>query len=336
MAYRAHSIESVRAVFSRAAPSAPAWAPSRGRGPRSTSLPPSPAIQTALATARVAFQAPSRPAPRPSTPPRAAANGAAASHTRVSTAPSVEAAAMTASSSARSTSSATVVAPSAVHADATCAAPPAVATTMPSSSPARSMDRGTIRGATLPCMATAVHPKRASLPLPGGSEGAGVTVTPMRTAEMLTQPRFFQRPSGPLASARGLGLLTPKSRWTWVPIPCFLVEHPTAGDVMIDTGMTPAAEQDGARALGRRAAIAYDIRMQPGWASSARLDDLGIDPLGIELVVMTHLHYDHAGAIAQYPHATFVADHLEWDAAVDGGFLQGYVHRLFDRPVDWR
>ena len=77
-------------------------------------------------------------------------------------------------------------------------------------------------------MATAIHPKRASLPLPGGSEGAGVTVTPMRTAEMLTQPRFFQRPSGPLPTARGLGLLTPKSKWTWVPVPCFLVEHPTA------------------------------------------------------------------------------------------------------------
>jgi len=185
-------------------------------------------------------------------------------------------------------------------------------------------------------MAVDVTPRRASLPLRGGSDGAGVVVTPMLTAEMRAMPHFLQRPSGPLPVVRGLGLLTPKSRWTWVPIPCFLVEHPTAGDVMIDTGMTPAAEQDGARALGRRAAIAYDIRMQPGWASSARLDDLGIDPLGIELVVMTHLHYDHAGAIAQYPHATFVADHLEWDAAVDGGFLQGYVHRLFDRPVDWR
>ena len=51
-------------------------------------------------------------------------------------------------------------------------------------------------------MAPAIHPKRASLPLPGGSEGAGVTVTPMRTAEMLTQPRFFQRPSGPLPVLR--------------------------------------------------------------------------------------------------------------------------------------
>ena len=57
--------------------------------------------------------------------------------------------------------------------------------------------RGTIRGATLQCMAPAVHPKRASLPLPGGSDGAGVTVTPMRTAEMLTPAALLPAPVGP-------------------------------------------------------------------------------------------------------------------------------------------
>ena len=39
-------------------------------------------------------------------------------------------------------------------------------------------------------MAAATHPKRASLPLPGGSESAGVVVTPMRTGEVLTPPHF--------------------------------------------------------------------------------------------------------------------------------------------------
>ena len=185
-------------------------------------------------------------------------------------------------------------------------------------------------------MAVAVTPRRASLPLPGGADGAGVVVTPMRTAEMLAMPRFLQRPSGPLAVPRGLGVFTPRSRFTAVPIPCFLVEHPQAGALLVDTGMTLAAEQEGARALGRRAGIAFDIRMQEGWGSSEQLAARGVDPLGIELIVMTHLHYDHCGAVAEYPHATFVVDEAEWDAAVSGGFLRGYIHRLFDRPVDWR
>jgi N-acyl homoserine lactone hydrolase len=185
-------------------------------------------------------------------------------------------------------------------------------------------------------MAPAVHPKRASLPLPGGSEGAGVTVTPMRTAEMLTQPRFFQRPTGPLATARGIGLLTPKSKWTWVPVPCFLVEHPTVGAFLIDTGLPPAASHDVRAALGRRAAIVYDIRMEDGWAVTDQLVALGLDPLGIGLVVLTHMHQDHVGAVAQLPRATFVVDGREWQGARGGGFLHGYRRALYDYDYDWR
>ena len=170
-------------------------------------------------------------------------------------------------------------------------------------------------------MATAVHPKRASLPLPGGSDGAGVVVTPFRTAEMLTQPRFFERPSGPLATVRGLGLATPKSKWTYVPVPCFL---------------PPAASHDVRAALGRRNAIVNDIRMEDGWAVTDRLRGLGLDPLGIELVVLTHMHQDHVGAVAQLPRATFVVDGREWKAATDGGFLQGYRRQLYDHDYDWR
>jgi N-acyl homoserine lactone hydrolase len=185
-------------------------------------------------------------------------------------------------------------------------------------------------------MAVRTHPKRASLPLPGGSDDAGVVVTPMFTGDMLAMPHFLQRPSGPLPTLRGLDLLTPKSRWTWVPIQCFLVEHPSVGPFLVDTGLPPAAAHDVREALGRRAAIAYRIRMQEGEAVTDRLVARGIDPLSIGIVVMTHMHYDHTGAIAQLPRSTFVVDGREWEAAVDGGFLQGYRRALFDHDYDWR
>jgi N-acyl homoserine lactone hydrolase len=185
-------------------------------------------------------------------------------------------------------------------------------------------------------MALATHPRRASLPLPGGEEGAGVVVTPMRTAEMLAMPRFLQRPSGPLPLLRGLGLHTRKRHWTWVPIPCFCVEHPGVGVVLIDTGLPAVAADDVRAALGRRAAIAYDIRMEHGWAVTDQLKARGIDPGDIRVVVMTHLHYDHAGAVREFPQATFVVDQREWDAAASGGFLQGYRHQLFDHAFAWR
>jgi glyoxylase-like metal-dependent hydrolase (beta-lactamase superfamily II) len=185
-------------------------------------------------------------------------------------------------------------------------------------------------------MAVRTHPKRATLPLPGGREGAGVVVTPMRTAEILSPPRFYQRPSGPLATVRGLGVLSPRSRWFWVPIPCFLVEHPGAGPFLIDTGLPPAAAHNVREALGRRGAIAFKVRMEPGWAVTDRLVARGLDPLSIDLVVMTHMHYDHTGAVAQLPRSTFVVDGREWEAAVDGGFRQGYRRQLFDQGYEWR
>jgi N-acyl homoserine lactone hydrolase len=134
---------------------------------------------------------------------------------------------------------------------------------------------------------------------------------------------------------RGLGLLTPRSRFTPVPVPCFVVEHPGAGPFLIDTGMAPAVAQEGARALGRLPGLAFTVTMQESWASPARLAALGLDPLGIRLVVMTHLHFDHAGAVAEYPHATFVVDEAEWEAAASGGLTKGYVRSLIDHPFAW-
>jgi N-acyl homoserine lactone hydrolase len=185
-------------------------------------------------------------------------------------------------------------------------------------------------------MAAATHPKRASLPLPGGSDGAGVVVTPMRTGEMLVPPHFWQRPSGPLSLLRGSGILTPKRKWTWVPIPCFLVEHPTAGPFLVDTGLHVAARNDVRRAYGHRAALAFTIRMEEGASVTERLLAHGLDPLGIGVVVMTHMHFDHTGSVEALPRSTFVADEREWDAAIHGGFLQGYRRKLFDLGYDWR
>jgi N-acyl homoserine lactone hydrolase len=176
----------------------------------------------------------------------------------------------------------------------------------------------------------------AQLPLPAGSPDAGVRVHPLRTAEMLAPPHFYQRPSGPLPVLRGLGLLTRKRRWTAIPIPCFLIEHPTAGAILVDTGLPAAAATDVTAALGRRADILFDITMQPEWALTEQLRARGIQPGDVRLVVMTHLHYDHAGAIEELPQATFVVDRAEWAAAVAGGFTRGYIARLFAHDFDWR
>jgi N-acyl homoserine lactone hydrolase len=121
-----------------------------------------------------------------------------------------------------------------------------------------------------------------------------------------------------------------------VPIPCFLVEHPTAGPFLIDTGLHRAAGESVRRAYGNRAAVLFSIRMEDGAAVTDRLLARGIDPLGIDYVVMTHMHYDHTGSVEAFPHSTFVVDEREWEAAIGGGFLQGYRRKLFDHGYEWR
>ena len=79
------------------------------------------------------------------------------------------------------------------------------------------------RGPILGPVSVAAETKRARLPLAGGTEGAGVRVHPMRTANTLAMPNFFQRPSGPLPQLHGLGGFTSRTKWTPVPIPAFLV-----------------------------------------------------------------------------------------------------------------
>jgi N-acyl homoserine lactone hydrolase len=183
-------------------------------------------------------------------------------------------------------------------------------------------------------MAVSTVPKRAAVPLVGGAEDAGVTVAPMRAGALVVPPSFLQRPSGPAGVARGLAAR--RSRWTEAPVPCFLVQHPSVGPVLVDTGLPPAAAQDRRAAFGRRGALLLRTRMQPDWAVTAQLAQRGVEPLDVEVVVMTHLHYDHAGAVAAFPSATFVVDQAEWDAASSGGITHGYVRRLFDHSYDWR
>jgi glyoxylase-like metal-dependent hydrolase (beta-lactamase superfamily II) len=133
-----------------------------------------------------------------------------------------------------------------------------------------------------------------------------------------------------------MGLTTKRERWNWVPVPVFLVEHPTVGRILIDTGFHATVEGDPRTSLGRRQAWILPARMGRDESAPGRLRALGIEPSEIDVVVITHLHNDHASGIAQFPDATFVVDETEWRAGCKGGFAQGYRREHYDRPLDWR
>ena len=186
-------------------------------------------------------------------------------------------------------------------------------------------------------MALATECKPAVLPLPGGVEGATVRVHPMLTGEMHAPPAWNARPGGRLEPLQLLRqFVGPRGGWEWLPIPAFLVEHPGAGPLLIDTGLHPACVSDVASNMGAVGRFVYRIKMEHDQALRVQLPQRGVEPTQIRVVIMTHLHIDHASAVSEFPAATFVVDAREWEAADEGGAREGYHARQFDHAFDWR
>jgi glyoxylase-like metal-dependent hydrolase (beta-lactamase superfamily II) len=185
-------------------------------------------------------------------------------------------------------------------------------------------------------MAAAAEPQPASLPLPGGKLGATVKVHPITTGTLMYPVDALISTGGRLAALHSLGF---RSERVEIPIPCFLLEHPTAGAFLVDTGhhASMAVDPKGSYGplLGR--AVASHIRMGEGDALPDQIRKRGVEPADIKLVVMTHMHLDHASGVSQFPGATFIVTGREWEAATDGpGLKGGYIRRQFDHAFDWR
>jgi glyoxylase-like metal-dependent hydrolase (beta-lactamase superfamily II) len=187
-------------------------------------------------------------------------------------------------------------------------------------------------------MATAAEPQPASLPLPGGREGATVRLHPLLTGVAKGSPAWFYREQGRMAKPHALGFGVPKSELLDVPIVAFLVEHPGAGLVLIDTGLHPSCAVDPKQNLGRVGALSFPgLEMEAKDAVVNQLRSRGISARDVGLVVMTHLHIDHASAMSEFPNATFVFSAREWEAAVQPrGWQHGYRTRQFDHGFDYR
>ena len=126
-------------------------------------------------------------------------------------------------------------------------------------------------------------------PLAGGTPGASVA---RRAADR--RPRRLPagddgQPRRPLRDAEAAaGAARAASRPTTVPVPAFLIRHPSAGAILVDTGLHPSIATDGQRELRRprqplRQADAGGRRRRAGAAARPRArpgrgPDRGHDP----------------------------------------------------------
>jgi LDH2 family malate/lactate/ureidoglycolate dehydrogenase/glyoxylase-like metal-dependent hydrolase (beta-lactamase superfamily II) len=117
------------------------------------------------------------------------------------------------------------------------------------------------------------------------------------------------------------------ARMVYGPYLLYLVEHPH-GRVLVDTGLHTKWQSTGD---GR-------IEVEEADDVVSVLARAGVAPEQVEHVVASHLHYDHAGGLRFFPHATVWVQAAELRFAYAPAVYQRelYDRDDFDHPLRWR
>ncbi len=183
-----------------------------------------------------------------------------------------------------------------------------------------------------------VEAKPLHEPLAGGTPGATVTVEPMVAGHCEFPVPLMESPGGRFLDLKmARAMLSGKPART-IPCPAFLIRHPSAGAILVDTGLHPSIATDPRQNFGKLGARFGKPTLQPGEDVPAQLRAKGLDPGEIPIVVMTHLHSDHSSGISEFPQSTFVVSEAEWEEATSGSrpLLNGYRRAHIDYAFDYR
>ncbi|RMD83385.1 MAG: MBL fold metallo-hydrolase [Candidatus Dadabacteria bacterium] len=140
----------------------------------------------------------------------------------------------------------------------------------------------------------------------------------------------------------------------WRPAPAFVIEHPNRGLVVFDCGLGAEIARLGERALNPVARFLIKTRSLPGWDLPEQMEKAGLSPDRVQVVILSHLHFDHVGGCDAFRSARFVVgrgerehgrsrmngfepDHVDWIPqgawqVIDFDGAKPYA--TFDRTVD--
>lgn len=128
------------------------------------------------------------------------------------------------------------------------------------------------------------------------------------------------------------GMTTPKSKWLWLPVFSYYIEHPKC-KILFDTGWNREMSPDGVydknaqiHSLGSR--LLYRVnqgRIAKGEAVNEQLEALGVKPSELDFVLLSHLDCDHANGLSQVRDAKHIlVSKTEMEGTRYGG-LQGKI-----------
>ena len=126
-------------------------------------------------------------------------------------------------------------------------------------------------------------------------------------------------------------------RWTGPrPINAYVIEH-RDGLVLFDTGQDRASVTDPGYFPGAITGVLYGrlarFEISPQQTLSAGLDRLGYAAGDVRIAVLSHLHQDHIGGLAELSHADIMVSQAEWDTLSSPlPEMRGLMRRHIDLP----
>lgn len=109
-----------------------------------------------------------------------------------------------------------------------------------------------------------------------------------------------------------------------LPVPSWLIRHPQ-GIVLFDTGMPE--ELAGPGAYLDAVSTIFQVGLTTRELVRVRLEEHDVDPADVDVVVVSHLHFDHVGGLAQLPDARVVVHADEWAAGLDADLAAANAFR---------
>lgn len=98
---------------------------------------------------------------------------------------------------------------------------------------------------------------------------------------------------------------------------CLLIETPSSGLVLVDTGLGHQDLIDPVPRLGWDTRFFGNPKLDPKHSALSRVKTLGFKPTDVKHIILTHLDYDHVGGLVDFPGAAVHVHETELKAALN-------------------
>ena len=129
------------------------------------------------------------------------------------------------------------------------------------------------------------------------------------------QVRLHVLATGAMTTSLG-GLLDGESGDITIPVLVFVIEHPD-DIVVVDTGLHPELAHSPDRMRDLAEFFEAHLPADGSGTVGPVLRSAGFDPAQVGQAILTHLHFDHTGGLAELPNTRVVVQAREWAGLSD-------------------